>query len=78
MISSRVYYLPSIKSLLLSSAQQLLMPHIIWFQTFHFRGNLECLSLLSYFVTNYPCVALNKHTRFVEAVHKAKEMGFDP
>lgn len=35
-------------------------------------------SAISYFVTNYPHVALNKHTRFVEAVHNAKEMGFDP
>lgn len=35
-------------------------------------------SAISYFVTNYPRVALNKHTRFVEAVHKVKEMGVDP
>lgn len=31
-------------------------------------------SAISYFVTNYPRVALNKHTRFVEAVHKVKEI----
>ncbi|KAK7843790.1 hypothetical protein CFP56_011916 [Quercus suber] len=37
MISSRVYYLPTIKSLKLSSAQQLLMPQIIWFQTFNYE-----------------------------------------
>ncbi|XP_059435174.1 transcription termination factor MTERF15, mitochondrial-like isoform X2 [Corylus avellana] len=35
-------------------------------------------STISFLVTNYPSAAFIKHTRFVEAVHQAMEMGFDP
>ena len=34
--------------------------------------------VISSFLLNHPCVAFNIHTRFVEAVHKVKEMGFNP
>ncbi|GMY16933.1 transcription termination factor mterf15, mitochondrial [Fagus crenata] len=35
-------------------------------------------SVICSFVMNNPRIAFNKHTRFVEAVNKVKEMGFDP
>ncbi|KEH28557.1 putative transcription regulator mTERF family [Medicago truncatula] len=35
-------------------------------------------SSISSLVSNFPCVAFTKHSRFVEAVNSVKEMGFDP
>jgi mTERF domain-containing protein len=35
-------------------------------------------SSISFLVSNYPCEAFSKHTRFVEAVQQVMEMGFDP
>jgi mTERF domain-containing protein len=35
-------------------------------------------STISFLVTNFPSEAFIKHTKFVEAVHQVKEMGFDP
>ncbi|XP_059444751.1 uncharacterized protein LOC132176528 [Corylus avellana] len=35
-------------------------------------------STISFLVTNFPSEAFIKHTKFVEAVHQVREMGFDP
>jgi mTERF domain-containing protein len=35
-------------------------------------------STISFLVTHFPSSAFSKHTKFVEAVHQAMEMGFDP
>ncbi|KAG2697348.1 hypothetical protein I3760_07G101500 [Carya illinoinensis] len=35
-------------------------------------------STISFLITNFPSTAFDKHTRFAEAIHEVKEMGFDP
>ncbi|XP_041016778.1 transcription termination factor MTERF15, mitochondrial-like [Juglans microcarpa x Juglans regia] len=35
-------------------------------------------STISLLVTNFPSTAFVKHTRFAEAIHEVKEMGYDP
>ncbi|XP_042988762.1 transcription termination factor MTERF15, mitochondrial-like [Carya illinoinensis] len=35
-------------------------------------------STFSFLITNFPSTAFAKHTRFAEAIHEVKEMGYDP